>query len=162
MNYQEQKDKILSYGGWFNDDTIADYINKNMNPENEIIYRKFLNDPDIKNKFGMRLNNIEKKIIWNNNIKMSNIEQATPVQGIIPSIVPQNSQDGPQPGTNYTSSKGPFVNMGMANNAGSNPTIIKSKSWSISRPVMYGIGIGVVAFIAYEFYKSEKKKSKKK
>lgn len=163
MSYQVYKDKLLRYGGWVSDDYIITHINNNMDAESQTIYKQFLNDEDIKLQFGDRLNNIRKKIIWNNNIKMSTTELPDLVSGIKPSTMPQNYKDGPQPGVEYVSQESPLNKQGMSNVSGSKSRIFPPGIWGdYLSPIGYGVAIGVITLVVFQFYTDHKKKLHKK
>ena len=88
---------------------------------------------------------------------MSTVEQADPVQGITPTLLKLNSQDGPQPGIEYVSSESPLNVEGMSNVSGSFTEIITKKiNWPIVLLVTAAVG-----GVAYLIYGDEFKKVRK-
>ncbi len=159
------KKLLISNRFFISDDQIVKYISENFDIFNRESYKKLIEDEDIKYYYADRIDNISKKIIWPNNIKMSEIKQQPYVNGILPTVTPQNSQDGPQPSTEYVSTKSPLNHTGMSNNDGSLKISSKSKGFFkdivTSENLVYAVAIGGIVLIVLGLYESKKRKSKK-
>jgi hypothetical protein len=122
MNFDDIKSKLIRYRWVLSPEKIVDYVNKNeIDPK---MYYKLRNDKDIIYYFGEnKLKKIDdafkKKNINNIYNNMSEPEEQQPTQGILPSIAPQNSQDGTKPPVKYVSSEDQLPKASGSDAAGS-------------------------------------------
>lgn len=153
LEYNRKKMELLYWKNWIDDDYIANLANKYMSPETEELYKRALSDPDIIDVYKDRVDIIRRKIIWSNNINMSNIEQADPVQGIKPSLAPDYSLKTP---IKYDASQSPFAVRGLGNES----TLFTLNNQSYNYPEL-GLLLAIAGTITFVIYGYGKKKKSK-
>lgn len=153
MNFDDIKNKLISYRWLITPSKVVDYVEKNkIDPQ---MYYKLRHDKDIIYYFGEnKLKKIDEafKIKNINNIysNMSEPQEQQPTQGILPSLQPQNTQDGTKPPIKYASSEDQLPQASGSNVSGSQ--FIKPVNEFVSNiddKALLFIGGGSLALLLY-------------
>ena len=160
--YKTLKDKVLRYGYLAPDSVFINYLNDSKD-KNYHLYRKLFDDPDIRKKFNKRIENIRRNLIYDNNINMTTINQARPVEGIMPSLEKQNYKDGEEIPLEYVSSKNPLNREGISTVSGSSVfSIVKeNKTYFLIAAIVVAGAIGVIYYENHKKIKKHMKSHKK-